>query len=541
MSGEELLYAAVLPAYRQEIMAATADKLPRYTITATLHPALLVPAATPVTDPNTGAAGVSTPAATEATVPPATVTGAIELRFVNFTGVALPEPYLRLYPNLARYPGGGLEVRDLRVDGFSIPPVSLALPNPPGNSAAASPSARPAASSDPTLRRVRLLTPLAPGGVTTLTMAFTTTVPPAPEDGSGIFGITQETGTWALANWFPVLAGYDPASAWDLDPPAPWSDPLFANVALFDVKLTAPGELTLVTTGVRVEERTEGDTMVRRFVTGPARDFTVVADDEFTSASMLINGTTVAAHFDPDQLGGRSINIWAAAALEIYNELYGPYPYAELDVVAVPGVIGYEFSQLIYIGGDFFADPVGAASRPEAAEFLVAHEVGHQWWYGLVGNNPHRHAFLDEGLAEYGAILYFERRYGELDAQAQTDVGLSLRYATMLLTSGDQIVDQRSAAFPDGLAYFTTVYRKAALGLTALRAEIGDEAFFAGLRDYLATVRFGVAQPDDMRAAFERAAGQDLKSFWTSAFEATEGRVSVVVIATPTMGTPEPR
>ncbi|MDQ3045436.1 MAG: M1 family metallopeptidase [Chloroflexota bacterium] len=537
LSDEESRYAAVLPAYRQDVMAATGNTLPRYAIKATVRPDSTVAMATPVSD----SSPVENATAAEEAPLTATINGTVELRFVNNTEAPLPDLYLRLYPNLDRYPGGGLVVRDLRVDGFPVAPDSLPLPNPPGNPGIASPAPRQeAASVDPTLRRVRLVRPLAPGGVTTLTMAFVTTVPPASLGGFGIFGITPETETFALANWFPMLAGYDPVRGWELEPPSPLGDPLFANSAQFDVELIAPSELALVTTGVRVDQRIEGYSTLHHFVAGPARDFTVVADDEFTSISQRVNGTTVTAHFRPDEQGGPLINTWAAAALTVYTDLYGPYPYAELDVVSVPGVIGYEFSQLIYIGADFFADPIGAGSRPEAAEFLVAHEVGHQWWYDLVGNNPHRHAFLDESLAEYGAILYFERRYGEPNSQAQIAVGLSLRYVTMLLTSGDQAVDQPTAAFADGLGYFTTVYRKGALGFSALRDHIGDEAFLAGLRDYAATMRFGVARPEDLRAAFERAAGQDLTAFWTSAFEATEGRVSVVVVASPTAGTPPP-
>src|SRR3712207_7269629 len=67
----------------------------------------------------------------------------------------------------------------------------------------------------------------------------------------------------------------------------------------------------------------------------------------------------------------------------------------------------------------------------------------------LFRSNPHRHAFLDEGLAEYSAVLYFERQHGVEAAEGQLDAGLGLRYATMLLTGEDQIVDQPTADFPD--------------------------------------------------------------------------------------------
>jgi aminopeptidase N len=71
----------------------------------------------------------------------------------------------------------------------------------------------------------------------------------------------------------------------------------------------------------------------------------------------------------------------------------------------------------VLIGSQFFDDPAHAGSRVGVVEFLVAHEVAHQWWYGLVGNNHHQHAFLDEGLAEYASFLYFEREHGTAAAE----------------------------------------------------------------------------------------------------------------------------
>src|SRR5690606_25451358 len=134
--------------------------------------------------------------------------------------------------------------------------------------------------------------------------------------------------------------------------------------------------------------------------------------------------------------------------------------------------------QVIFVGEQFFPDPINGGSRPGAVEMLVAHEVAHQWWYGLVGINPHRDAFLDEGLAEYAAVLYFERRYGPEAAEAQMDQGVLLRYLTWLVNDRDHVAHQPTIAFPDAGAYYTMTYRKAALGFEALRVAMGDEAFF---------------------------------------------------------------
>jgi hypothetical protein len=520
---DPLLYEAVSPAHREAVVAATAHRLSRYTISAELHP--------PGSPPG---ASQATPAAP--TEPRAAITGTLELRFVNDTGADLPDLYLRLYPNLRQYAEGGMVVRDIRVDDTPIVPEPPPLYSVPADAPVATPDA---GSADLILLRLPLPAPLGSGGAATVRLGFTTTVPVAPPDDSGRFRYVPESGAWTLAHWFPILAGYNPASGWELDPPAAWSDPTFSNTALYDVTLTAPADLVLVTTGSEVAGEVDGDRQVRRFVGGPVRDFVIVADPGLVAVSTEVNGTTVTSYHTPgDAAGGEQILAWGAQALTTFTELFGPYPYGALDLVAVPGVTAYEYPQLIFVGADYYPDPVASGSRPGAIEFLVAYEVAHQWWYGLVGSNPHRHAFLDEGLAEYSAVLYFERQHGAEAAEAQLDAGLTLRYATMLLTDADRVVDQPTAAFPDPGSYYTTVYRKAGLGFAALRHEIGDEAFFAGLRRYAETMRFGVATPEDLRAAFEAASDRNLDAFWRRWFETAGGRVEIVMAPSP--ATPAP-
>jgi len=572
--SDSILYEAVSPAYRDEVIAATDGQLSQYTIDAMLHvPGSVLdsipdatPAATPLASPVTvpAASPIATPIAdTMATPvgpnvtpvarpgptsdgPPltpteqlATITGTQEVRFINVTGEPLAELYFRLYPNLRQYGEGRMVVQNVTVDDVPVVPELPPLYSVPNATPAATPDA---GSGDLILVRLPLTTPLPANDSVTVRMAFTTTVPMASLEGPGVFAFTPETDTWALAHWFPILAGYDPISGWEMEPPAAWSDPVFSNTALFDVTLTVPQDLVLVTTGVEVEGQIEGKNQVRRFTSGPVRDFTIVASTDFELVSTEIGGTTITSYYNPqDAAGGAQILEWAAQSLAIFIDLFGPYPYTHLDLVAVPGVTGFEFPQMVFIGAEFYPDPVSLGSRPGAIEFLVAHEVSHQWWYGLTGNNQHRHAFLDEGLAEYSAVLYFEGQYGTDAAEAQLDAGLRLRYATMLLTNQDWVVDQPSVDFPDINTYFATVYRKGGLGFAALRQEIGDDAFFAGLHDYAETMRFGVANPDDLQVAFEEVTDRGLDDVWHLWFNSASGRVEIVMEAgggTPAAATP---
>jgi len=141
----------------------------------------------------------------------------------------------------------------------------------------------------------------------------------------------------------------------------------------------------------------------------------------------------------------------------------------------------------------------------------------------MVGNDQYLHAFIDEGLANFVSTVYFREIYGDQRADIQVDRNLKLWYLTMLFGNGDQIVDQPTDDFPSGNAYGATIYGKGALGFKAIHDEIGDDAFFAGLSDYLTMFRFKVATPDDLRGALERASRRDLTDLWTHWFNTADG------------------
>lgn len=474
------LYDGVLPAQRASVVAATAGRLSRYTIAATLHE--------------------SYPAV------PNSITGTEALQFVNETGHPLPDLYFRLYANAPEYAEGGIAVHDLTVDGVAAPT---------------------ALSVEDTVLRVRLPVPIPVDGTAELRLGFTTTVPTAPARSYGMFAYHPATGTWALAHWYPILAGYDPVSGWVLSDWASWGDPIFSTTSLYDVSVTAPAGLTLVATGTVEATTAEGSVVVRRYVSGPVRDFTLVADNDFQSVSRTVDGVLVTSSFNPNHAAaGAAVLASAAQALAVYDRLFGQYPYKSLELVEIPlqnGAAGVEFPQLVFIGAGAYGQNPAPGTIPRELDFTVAHEVAHQWWYGLVGNDQYQHAFLDESLAQYSTVIYISEQYGTARAKLALDANCTYPYLQRLFTAGDGVVDYPTNDFSGDSAYVAIVYAKGPLGFAALRRAIGDDAFFRGLRDYLARERFQVATPADLRESFERASGRDLAALWHHWFDAADG------------------
>lgn len=483
-SEDGLLLGAIRPEHHDAVAADVPDGLPTYEITATLE-------------------APETPS----DIP--TISGVAEIEFTNTTGAPLEAVPFRLYANGPDAENDALTVSDVVVDERA---------------------AQPALSVDDSVVTIPLGAPLAPDATVEISMAFIAVPPVDSRDHYGIFGVDSQSGTWAMAHWYPIIAGRDPLRGWVLDPPSENGDPIFSSTALYDVSLTFDAGWSVVTTGIDTGVSTpddDGDGLTtRRYVSGPVRDFTVVADAALELVTGEVEGVTINSWHQPGQEQiGEAVLTYAIQAVSVLEPVLGPYPYRELDFVSVElnGAAGVEFPQLIYIGAGYYREPLPAGT-PNSLDFTVAHEVIHQWFYNLVGNNQYDVAYIDEGLTNYvTAGVYAQRQYGDAAAALATERYLTRPFERAVASGDDPVVDQPTDDFPSGSAYVLAAYSKAPLGFGAIRERIGDEAFFAALQAYVAGFRFGVATPEDLKAAFEEASGENLDALWTHWFERAEG------------------
>ena len=129
-------------------------------------------------------------------------------------------------------------------------------------------------------------------------------------------------------------------------------------------------------------------------------------------------------------------------------------------------------------------------------EFVTAHEVAHQWWHGLVGSDSRAHPFVDESLAQWSAVLYFEEVHGADRAAVEAERQVAMNYVMMRLQDApDAAADRPASAFTPAIAYAGLVYGKAPFFWPALRTELGDDAFFSGIAEYVTRYRLREAPP----------------------------------------------
>jgi hypothetical protein len=164
----------------------------------------------------------------------------------------------------------------------------------------------------------------------------------------------------------------------------------------------------------------------------------------------------------------------ARQAIDLYTKIYGDAPFKRLVLVEADFPDGMEFSGLVFVSQYWFSVYHG---QPDTwLTVITAHEVSHQWWYSLVGNDQGNEPFLDEGLAVYSEAIYIETYYPNL---------LPWWWNFRVKSYSPQgYVDSKVYDFQNLRMYLNAVYLRGALMLQDIRMAIGDKAFFQWMRDY---------------------------------------------------------
>jgi aminopeptidase N len=192
-------------------------------------------------------------------------------------------------------------------------------------------------------------------------------------------------------------------------------------------------------------------------------------------------------------------------AMEFYSDRIGPYPYEKLAGVEAAGVDGgMEHASAVFYGES------SVDGRP--ASSLVAHEVAHQWFGDAVTEKDWDDVWLSEGFATYFALLTTEHYDGRAAFVAELKRSREAIFALQKRMPGETVVHRNLSDMRKVLNRL--VYDKGGWTLHMLRGQIGDDAFWSGIREYYRRYRDGNASTEDFRHAMEEASHEDLEWFF---------------------------
>ncbi|MDX1651184.1 MAG: M1 family metallopeptidase [Brumimicrobium sp.] len=229
----------------------------------------------------------------------------------------------------------------------------------------------------------------------------------------------------------------------------------------------------------------------------------------------------------------QNINLWKDAIEYIndgayyYSKWNGDYPYNQ--ITAVDGTIsaggGMEYPNVTVIGN---------ASSALMLEVVIVHEVGHNWFYGILGSNERVHGWMDEGLNTLNEVRYIMTKYPDNTYLADMILngafnfhGLHYHdYNDILFRSVQylglgQPIETHSAEFK-GINYGVIMYQKTGLVFDYLRYYLGDEKFDKAMHTYYEEFEFKHPQPEDLQRVFENVTGENLDWLFEALIKTTD-------------------
>ncbi len=362
--------------------------------------------------------------------------------------------------------------------------------------------------SDETDVRVPLPFPVQKGGVLTIEVEFLTTLPSVVER-------TGFSGSYHFAGqWFPKIAKLEPNGTFTHFAFTHLTE-FYANYGNYDVTLDVPAGFVLGATGPIVEQKDEGGRHTERHVQGDIHDFAFTAWDQFERAERKIGDVSVALLFPRGMQHTMERELASITwSLPAFSAKYGRYPYPVLTVVHPPDRAresgGMEYPTLITTGGPHWL-PDGFLLGEE----VTVHELGHQWFYGLIGSNENRYPFLDEGLNSFAEQDALAEHYGQASVIDMLDLTLSdtaVQAVSSRFAVHDDPVNLPADEFATGFNYGRLVYGRTAAVMETLKRTYG-ESITTTMGKYARRQRFQHPTPETFYQELGDTAGDDARAF----------------------------
>ncbi|MDC3133589.1 M1 family metallopeptidase [Bacteroidota bacterium] len=412
---------------------------------------------------------------------------------------------------------------------------------------------------------IHLKKPVQKGDSITITTPFRVKIP------SGKFSRLGHVGqSYQVTQWFPKPAVYD-KDGWH---PISYLDQgeFYSEFGNYDVSITLPKNYILMATGdLQNEEEIDFLNEKAKLTSQLIKENKLPVRDSFGRKDMSFPNSSVEkktlrfvqknvhdfAWFTDKRyhilkgevdVNNRKITSWALFtnneaklwrrsieyindATRYFSKWVGEYPYSH--VTAVDGTIsaggGMEYPNITVIGN---------SGDSKSLETVIVHEVGHNWFYGILGSNERDNAWMDEGLNTYIEIRYMEEKYpyGYLqkkDSTQNKSRGISLNisleekelqhiaYQFNASRNYDQPLKMGSKDFTQ-MNYGAMVYCKTGIGFHYLKSYLGEALFDNCMNEYFNQWKFKHPNPDDIKVVFETASKENLDWFFEDYIKTTK-------------------
>ena len=368
---------------------------------------------------------------------------------------------------------------------------------------------------------IKLTKPLLPGEKMTLTYDFLTLIPSNPDR----FGVSG--GIYNVTNFYPILAEYSDGS-WSHEPYFNCGECFYSEIANYHVTIEAPEGFVFATTGEELSKDINGGKETIKFEAPFVRDFVFSASELFEKKTEDMNGVKVnlfyskdkPANYDMTETSDKCFQV-ADRSLKAYGEAFGKYPYGELDIILSPlKVSGMEYPNLVLVANEVCHDHVMVFEPFDQLENCLCHEIGHQWFMGIVGSNSGAEPWLDESVTSYTELVYYEYLGGKVfddHIQGYRTEDRDLKQIDRDKEREDGILEENISPyldipyskFPTDAYYTAYIYDTGKAFCYQMEEACGREEFHGALRAYVQRYAFRNADTGDFLRVLFGCVGQD--------------------------------
>ncbi|HRP90381.1 MAG TPA: M1 family metallopeptidase [Edaphocola sp.] len=390
--------------------------------------------------------------------------------------------------------------------------------------------------------RLILPEPILPGASTEITTPFRVKIPIM------FSRLGHKGNSYQISQWFPKPAVYD-HKGWH---PYPYLNQgeFYSEYGSYDVSISLPENYIVMATGnlqtaseikwldqLAISNQGKDTLSIKkgttpsspniktiRYTEDNVHDFAWFADKDWKveKDTILVPNTEKITEIFVAYKAGKENNSWntavkaTKAAIKTYSELVGPYPYKTVKVVegALTAGGGMEYPTVTVIAP-------GAGS---SNDLVIIHEVGHNWFYGILGSNERMYPWMDEGINSYYekiANKSLSKPAKDLMNNIANEIQEKAYSMTMSKHSG-QAIGLPAAAYTAS-NYGLDVYGKAPAYLNWLAAYMGQENFNAAMNAYFEAWKFKHPQPEDFEAIFRQFSPKNLDWFFTDGLHSSKG------------------
>lgn len=292
-----------------------------------------------------------------------------------------------------------------------------------------------------------------------------------------------------------------------------YGDPFCENLAKFDVNFTLKKGFNVFSSGELVNEIENLDnTKTLTLKSELTRSFAIIASNELKSVQKTVGNTKIVYAYLTDEKPQTTLSV-AVDAFKTFSSTFGELNKKSIVVVeSFYAFGGMEFSNLVLVTSK-------ALNDHNNFENIVVHELAHEWWYDVVGNNQVLEPLLDEGLTEFSAMYYVFKKQGltalrEIAAKNLNSHILFLDLEKNLYDKVDESLNRGLNDFKTGGEYSQIIYVRGSLMFYNLFELLGEKKFDKALKLYFEKNQYKTASINNLVGAFNSVAKYNLKNYF---------------------------